>query len=95
MHHPGGVRGDGEDLPDPPPCSMARVGENEFDPGGPDGLRGQSVGQKTGYPAGTIHRSIYAMDKLLTRRDGTDGFKYFYGLKLVAQCASSQRVRPD
>ena len=25
------------------------------------------------------------MDKLLVRKDGTDGFKFYYGLKLVAQ----------
>lgn len=51
----------------------------------PTGRAGKVLANKTGYPAGTIHRSIYAMDKLLTRRDGTDGFKFYYGLKLVAQ----------
>lgn len=50
----------------------------------PTGRAGKVLANKTGYPAGTIHRSIYAMDKLLVRRDGTDGFKFYYGLKRVA-----------
>ena len=51
----------------------------------PTGRAGKVLANKTGYPAGTLHRAIYAMDKLLVRKDGKDGFKFYYGLKLVAQ----------
>ncbi len=52
----------------------------------PTGRAGKVLAEKTGYPAGTIHRSIYGMDRLLEIPGAKeeDRFKFYYGLKLIA-----------
>ena len=53
----------------------------------PTGRAGKVLADKTGYPAGTIHRAIYSMDKLLEIPGAKeeDRFKFYYAIKLVAE----------
>lgn len=52
----------------------------------PTGRAGKVLADKTGFEAGTIHRSIYSMDKLeeIPNAKAEDRFKFYYALKLVA-----------
>ena len=52
----------------------------------PTGRAAKVLADKTGYGAGTIHRSIYRMDKLeeIPNAKANDRFKFYYALKLVA-----------
>lgn len=58
----------------------------------PTGRAAKVLTDKTGFLAGTIHRSIYSMDKLeeIPNARAQDRFKFFYALKLVA---SDERPR--
>lgn len=53
----------------------------------PTGRAGKVLADKTGYPAGTIHRAIYSMDKLLDIPGAKeeDRFKFYYAIRLVAE----------
>lgn len=53
----------------------------------PTGRAGKVLADKTGYSAGTIHRAIYSMDKLLEIPGAKeeDRFKFYYAIKLVAE----------
>lgn len=52
----------------------------------PTGRAAKVLTDKTGFGAGTIHRSIYSMDKLeeIPNAKAEDRFKFYYALKLVA-----------
>ena len=52
----------------------------------PTGRAAKVLADKTGFVAGTIHRSIYSMDKLeeIPNAKAEDRFTFFYALKLVA-----------
>jgi len=53
----------------------------------PTGRAAKVLSEKTGYVAGTIHRAIYNMDKLVEIPNAKveDRFKFYYALKLVAE----------
>ncbi len=58
----------------------------------PTGRAAKIIHDKTGYPATTIHRSIYNLDELKTYEakdaNGNETYKYFFGLKEHANQAN-------
>lgn len=56
----------------------------------PTGRAARVLQKRTGFPAHTVHRAIYALDRLVEHDHADDAFSYYYGLREVGNDETDQ-----